>query len=1184
MSLAQLINCFLRCSGCNATIDESQVENHDEIADVLDLIQADMKTEVMPSYPLVTRSATFRNFRRRLSSWMEKLFVCIDEASIVYDDTMMETMTAWLSAMTSSSFRSMRHTSTLVSLYIVEQLNMMSLANRSEVDGLVKSRDAEKAKASANKIRLQDFTKSIKVANDQKKILDALIQEMFEVVFIHRYRDSDDAIRVECIDELGRWMKSYPDKYMQTTYFSYIGWSLSDMSEKVRLVAVKSLSNLYSRFEYDGSFQHFTERFLPRMIDMAVGDIDSPVRASVIATLAQIDEQDVLEEAARDSIASHIFDVEPRVRSAVAAYIKQLLDVQQRGGEDEEEAGEAAVEDGKLRWKLFAQLIARAGSKLEKGDTAEGSSSSNRSDEEVAIRLSPSTSSRLALAFRAVWDADEKLQDWDALLQLLLYDHSHQETQKKTGKKKGAVSSRGGNAPEKEEYRLEPSEESLLLEALPVVLERLQASSIANKDGAAEDVYGTMTRALIPVLAKLFKKYRTEVNRIAEVLAVVRYLKMDVYLEFQQIGSFESLWDEVIDQFLRHTEKAVLGNAIDAMTTMKQASAMSNVNETKMAFLRQTVFQSLQDSLEDDIDLENDELDEDRLYQLSACTSRILHLIRRNDLGQEMEENGDDHREGPSAADSKWDYLLAFARRGRLGSAKEAAMVSDSIVVLTLSMMWSARRLRDMEDVEEKEGAVTLLCDKRSRLLTVLNSLLDRESTATLPKVKRQAFRQLVDLHILFAALDASNSDNANQERSVEFPSLRLKCSLETQAELAAFVESELSSYLEENRASTSRVAESEGEEEEDDDGDDDDDDEEDGTPPTRKAKQKFPNKKIRAKTTGREPLPSLAFLQRQVNFVSTISHFISAIRLGIIHVKYSVGLLAKYSRIGHVYDSCLRVLVELLREVGINEDRPEQACSVVLDSLSEAHADYCREESAPESGVVNLAKMLSSSLVVRGAQLSIVKSVSGQAIVDMHNRGTRRALVKIAKIHSSGEGSKGKAQKKEKDLQALFVFFKALSQLLVGLGPREALAIKNNMGRLLVELDLDVPMTSKSWDPFRQYEKRLVTITSKSESVRKHIEDTRGQKKQSQQPQQQTTSRPKPRPSVAKQLQGEGGESDEDEREQDTLMEDSRIIAFGGSEADVSRDEQRLDLTMEDDEGEEEDDADGEEEEADEE
>lgn len=44
-----------------------------------------------------------------------------------------------------------------------------------------------------------------------------------------RYRDLDPLIRTECVKQLGIWMKTLPDFYLESAYFKYVGWMLDDI-------------------------------------------------------------------------------------------------------------------------------------------------------------------------------------------------------------------------------------------------------------------------------------------------------------------------------------------------------------------------------------------------------------------------------------------------------------------------------------------------------------------------------------------------------------------------------------------------------------------------------------------------------------------------------------------------------------------------------------------------------------------------------------------------------------------------------------------------------------------------------------------------------------------------------------------------------------------------------------------
>lgn len=1002
----------------------------------------------MPSYPLISRALIFRKFRQRLNEWIEKIFICADEADIVYDDTMMETLTAWISAMSSSAYRSLRHTSTFLALLMVAQINRMTRDNQKEIKAAINSREAEKVKgAKANKIRIKDLEAKVREANQIKKQLEVFQQELLDTVFIHRYRDSDAAIRADCIGELGRWMKNYPDLYLVTGYFRYFGWMLSDPDAKVRNVAIKSLNSLYTRHEYTGPIQQFTERFVSRMAEMAVGDVDTSVRIAAIATLTSIHQHDVIDEETKTSISLHIFDVEPRIRSAIATFIKQGLDEEMML---EAEADEEEEESAKIRWKTLAQLLGTLSGKLDKSEEVE----SNNFD--TIATLGEGTLSRIASAVGALWDADEKLQDWKPLVELLLYDHSSQQAGKSKGRKKAIGSNQDGEAPPNEAYRLKVEEETILLEAVGAILERFQSQSQeGSKDNeTAKDNYSAMTRDLLPLLSKLFKKYKTETNRIAEVLLLVRRLKMETYVEFQQVGAFESLWDDVIDQFIRHTEETVLCNAVAVMVAMDSTNAMNNINTTKMAYLRETVMQGLLESAQG-IALESDELEEEQLHRLLSNAVKVKHLIRSIDLSQDMEnrEEAESDQDGDSLTPR--DILLACAKRGTKGTAGEENLVSTSLIILALYTMWSTRALIAMPQGEERETTAAALCEKRDNLVGVMNTILQDSTGQVLQQVKGQALRQLVDLHVLFASVQESEPLQEQVDETNRLNPLCLKCDMATQERLALFVKSELLRFAHENKETREDDDESATEEEDD------------ATP-----KKKFPKKNLDVEQSLR---PTLKVLQRQMEFVSGLSHYIGAIRLGIIQVKYSVALLSRFGRLGHVYDACLRVLVETIREVGINEGKPDRACKVILDSLWEAHSLSCQDND--ESTLINLAKMLSSSLVVRGAQLAVLKRIDGQAVVDMHRRGVKMAFERLQR-QSSPELQ-----------QQTLNFFKAISQLLISVEPREAIIIKKDMDRMIEEFNIEIPLTSKAWDGLRQYEKRLVTIASKSDSVKKHVE-----------------------------------------------------------------------------------------------
>lgn len=70
-------------------------------------------------------------------------------------------------------------------------------------------------------------------------LTEIIITILFWRLFVHRYRDIDNDIRMSCIQSLGIWILSYPSLFLQDLYLKYLGWTLNDK------VSSFSLSLLY---------------------------------------------------------------------------------------------------------------------------------------------------------------------------------------------------------------------------------------------------------------------------------------------------------------------------------------------------------------------------------------------------------------------------------------------------------------------------------------------------------------------------------------------------------------------------------------------------------------------------------------------------------------------------------------------------------------------------------------------------------------------------------------------------------------------------------------------------------------------------------------------------------------------------------------------------------------------------
>lgn len=298
-------------------------------------------------------------------------------------------------------------------------------------------------------------------------------------MFVHRYRDLDPNIRAECVHAIGQWFKKYPSHFLDASYLRYVGWVLSDSNAHVRLEAVKSLSSVYSQSEYAGSLNQFTERFKPRLIEMAEGDIELNVRVAVIQVLTAVDGHSLLQDEEREKLCLLVFDEEPKVRKAVSSFVEGVWS----DGLEERLVGKKADEDNKAKagMKEFAVLLVKWSKELDhkvNGGEAAGADEDDEDQEtgvsdldfrQLAAFSSGASQSRIECIVEALWDKVDPISDWEGLLDFLLLDHSASGETDRNGasrsRREGSHDSEDDSVID-EIWRLEEVEEGILLEVL----------------------------------------------------------------------------------------------------------------------------------------------------------------------------------------------------------------------------------------------------------------------------------------------------------------------------------------------------------------------------------------------------------------------------------------------------------------------------------------------------------------------------------------------------------------------------------------------------------------------------------------------------------------------------------------------------------------------------------------------
>lgn len=407
-------------------------------------------------------------------------------------------------------------------------------------------------------------------------------------------------------------------------------------------------------------------------------------------------------------------------------------------------------------------------------------------------------------------------------------------------------------------------------------------------------------------------------------------------------------------------------------------------------------------------------------------------------------------------------------------------MIENALQLSFLNLLWKVSELVQMEpttsdsedsEYEVKRGQVKTLRDNLYQLVVDLSVGSTSNSTDS---VKSKAFKILMETAILFA-------DNRPKEFSTEISKhTSIDFSEETQLRCMGYVESEIEKFAEEGQFNADD--EEEAAEEAQDDNESSDDDE---APRSKKRKSKATPKKQTPKQKRQKKQDlTLALHPDRINytyeFSETIAVVVKAIRLGVLSIDKLPVILAHHGRFGALFDSLNKLALDAIREIALyaGSEYYLGIVQVISTSIISAHQLFLEGKVDDDSHLIALGRSLSSSLVLRGAQLKIVKRTSSNVIVAIHKRVLSDLFDNLKPIVSEQRKNSAK-------ISQINSGFKALQHLLA-VGPsstiegRHALEVKNFYDDQLKSAEIELGASTKIWEGARSYEKKLVTLIAK--------------------------------------------------------------------------------------------------------
>ena len=677
-ALRALINFVLKCAGCDIQTTEDDVGDPDGASNRLVDIQNEYTATAPTDYPLSRKGKAADDFKDTIAQFVNLLIQSFAASGILYEEnSLMENIQIWIGSLASASHRALRHTATIASLAVISGLCTVTAENTKQVADLQRQVDAERKKQKVNQGRIAHIDQNIAEKQAIQEFLEAQVTEWFEVVFIHRYRDLDPAIRRDCVAALGDWIVTIPYLFFDGQHMRYLGWMLSDTQPITRAEVVKQLLRLYKDGTKGAGLKTFTERFRKRMVEMAVSDAELTVRISALELLSQLRDDELLEPDQIDEVGSLIYDADPKIRSAVAGFfVASVHDVyvdklNELGGEDtlgdvlptvSEDNFEALRLDW-LKFKSLAEMLVA----YDPNSTAFEHAERNRGDGSLSLRVG-TTESMFTLAAEALFSTFEEVREWQALSGYLLFDHS-------SGRANGVASDPLSKL--KHECTLNEREETVLLEVVSASVKRTILDIVEKtttkgkltkrqKEDLAEE-QDEAARHLAGLIPKLLKKFGDVPSTAAAVLRMESVLNLPSLQDIRQDSvTYGAILDDIRKQFMSHGTDDVLGPASEAILHAKSYGELDDLAEEKVSGLWEDVVGNLNELANPTTVAVRGASESQELLALSNNLLRITRLAQVSDptLPLEQTDNVTNNEETGVQYRSSIDYVIALIERG----------------------------------------------------------------------------------------------------------------------------------------------------------------------------------------------------------------------------------------------------------------------------------------------------------------------------------------------------------------------------------------------------------------------------------------------------------------------------------------------------------------------------------------
>lgn len=466
-----------------------------------------------------SKKKEFKNFKDNLVSFWDNLVIECQNGPL-FDQVLFDKCVDYIIALSCTPPRVYRQVASLMGLQLVTSFITVAKMLGAQRETTQRQLNAEKKKRTEGP-RVESLNKRLSTTHEKITVIEEMMRKIFTGLFVHRYRDIDQDIRMSCIQSLGVWIISYPSLFLQDLYLKYLGWTLNDKSAGVRKASILALQNLYDVDDNVPSLGLFTERFSNRMIELA-DDIDVSVAVCAIGLVKQLLRHQLLADDDLGPLYDLLIDDSTEIRHAIGALVYD---------------------------HLIAQKFNSSQSHA-KGD--DGDSSEVHLGRMLQILREFSADPILSIyVIDDVWEYMNAMKDWKCIISMLLDENP-------------LIELTDEDATNLIRLLCASVKKAVGERIVPATDNRKQYYNKAQKE-IFEHNRRDITVAMMKNYSQLLRKFMADKAKVPSLIEIILHMNLELYSLKRQEQNFKTLLQLMREAFFKHGEKDALRSCVKAI-------------------------------------------------------------------------------------------------------------------------------------------------------------------------------------------------------------------------------------------------------------------------------------------------------------------------------------------------------------------------------------------------------------------------------------------------------------------------------------------------------------------------------------------------------------------------------------------------------------------------------------------